>query len=214
MTMTQGPIIDDLGAPRPGRGAEQSAAERPRRTVRVPWRRPPRRLLTAVVVAALTVVACVYAVGALIGSGDSNSAVAASSPAGQAGLGGGAGADPAAAGCAAPAGDVRSGVGVIRALEHAYYVARDGAAVRALIADGTPAAGPAETIQAGIDTIPPGTTYCLAESQVSPTLYAVSVTEHRPGGDTVDYEQTFQVRKAPDGTWAVVKISNTGGRGA
>ncbi|GAA4826028.1 hypothetical protein [Tomitella cavernea] len=102
---------------------------------------------------------------------------------------------------------------MIRALEHAYYVARDGAAVRALIADGTPAAGPAETIQAGIDTIPPGTTYCLAESQVSPTLYAVSVTEHRPGGDTVDYEQTFQVRKAPDGTWAVVKISNTGGAG-
>ncbi len=210
--MTQGPIIDDLGAPRTGRGVEQSVAERPRRTVRVPRRSPSRRLLAVVAAAALVVVAIVYAAAAVVGSDESggDSAAAADSASGPA-------AAPAAGpgpGCPAPAGDTRSGVGVIRALEHAYYVARDGRAVRALMADGAPAAGPPEKIQAGIDTIPPGTTYCLAEARVSPTVYAVTVTEHRPDGDTVSYEQTFEVRKATDGTWAVVNISKAGGQGS
>lgn len=209
--MTERPIIDDLGGSHAGRAAP--AVDAPR----LPRRRPSGRLVAIVVMAALALVAVVYAVGAVVGSADTGGGdvAPAAAPADRSGPGEHDGAaHGAGAGCAAPAGDARSGVGVIRALEHAYYVDRDGAAVRALMADGSPVAGPAETIQAGIDTVPAGTSYCLAEAQVSPTVYAVTVTEHRPGGDTVSYEQSFEVRRATDGTWVVVNISKAGGRGA
>lgn len=77
-------------------------------------------------------------------------------------------------------GGYKSGPDAILALQHAYYVARSGALVRSLV-DVDAAIPSAAEIQAGIDTIPMGTTHCV---QISPGAfsgqYIVIVTEFRP----------------------------------
>ncbi|MGW4092468.1 hypothetical protein [Nocardia sp. NPDC004750] len=80
-----------------------------------------------------------------------------------------------------------SGPAVIFAFQHAYYVDRSGEQVRATTtADAAVQA--ADAIQRGIDSIPTGTTHCVA---ISPGAFAgqyiVVITEHRPGQQPVTY---------------------------
>ncbi|QIS04646.1 hypothetical protein F5X71_22020 [Nocardia brasiliensis] len=80
-----------------------------------------------------------------------------------------------------------SGPAAIFAFQHAYYVERSGAAVRAATTADA-AVESAEAIQRGIDSIPVGTTYCVA---ITPGAFAgqymVVVTENRPGRTPVTY---------------------------
>jgi hypothetical protein len=111
--------------------------------------------------------------------------------------------DPTA--CRTDPGDQKSGPGVIAAFEHAYYVTRSGTAVRALT---TPDASlPAkEKIQAGIDTVPTGTTHCVRITPISAGIYSVALTEIRPDQVPGQFSQTITTKDI-DGRWFVDSIS-------
>ncbi|MGV9679202.1 hypothetical protein ACWDSJ_28305 [Nocardia sp. NPDC003482] len=79
-------------------------------------------------------------------------------------------------------------VAVIFAFQHAYYDARSGEQVRALVLPDAPVS-PAATIQQGIDTIPASTAYCLTVTEHQPTHFLVEVFERRPSGETKTYRQ-------------------------
>lgn len=75
---------------------------------------------------------------------------------------------------------VRDGGQAIAMFEAAYYRDRDGVRARALVA-GSAAVADAPTIQAGIDSIPAGTTYCARIRRLNLGLYGVEIHEARPG---------------------------------
>lgn len=79
-------------------------------------------------------------------------------------------------------------VPVIFAFQHAYYVARSGEQVRALVLPEAPVSS-ADTIQKGINTIPDKTNYCLTITELEPARYLVEVFERRPSGETKTYRQ-------------------------
>lgn len=108
--------------------------------------------------------------------------------------------------CIADPDDDTSPIGVIHAMEHAYYVERDGAAVVDHVASGD-----AQQVQEGIDSIPEGTDYCLSVNQVSEGDFMVDVTEHRPDGETVKYSQRMRVEDGEDG--AVIQSIEQAGNG-
>lgn len=78
------------------------------------------------------------------------------------------------------AGQVRDGGQAIAVFESAYYRDRDGVRARALVA-GSAAVADASAIQAGIDSIPAGTTYCARIHRLDLGLYGVEIHEARPG---------------------------------
>jgi hypothetical protein len=94
---------------------------------------------------------------------------------------------------------------VIAAFEHAYYVARSGAAVRAL-ATGDTSLPLAEKIQAGIDTVPAGTTHCVRITPITVGVYSVVLAEMRPGGAPSQFPQTITTKNI-GGRWFVDSIS-------
>ncbi len=111
--------------------------------------------------------------------------------------------DPTA--CRTDPGDQKSGAGVIAAFEHAYYVTRSGTAVRALttLDSSLPAK---EKIQAGIDTVPTGTTHCVRITPISAGIYSVALTEMRPGQPPSQFPQTITAKEF-DGRWFVDVIN-------
>ncbi|NNH75839.1 hypothetical protein HLB23_39325 [Nocardia uniformis] len=74
---------------------------------------------------------------------------------------------------------VRDGAQAIAVFEAAYYRLRDGARARRVVA-GSAAIPDASAIQAGIDSIPVGTTYCAHIRRLHVGLYAVEIHERRP----------------------------------
>ncbi|BDT99158.1 hypothetical protein IFM12276_21870 [Nocardia sputorum] len=101
------------------------------------------------------------------------------------------------------AGGFDSGPAVIFAFQYAYYVDRSGEHVRATTtADAAVQA--ADAIQRGIDSIPAGTTHCVA---ISPGAFAgqylVVVTEHRPGQNPVTYNPQI-VTTTKDGSRTLI----------
>lgn len=108
-------------------------------------------------------------------------------------------------GCRTDPGDQKSGPGVIAAFEHAYYVTRSGTAVRALTTPDTslPAV---EKIQAGIDTVPTGTTHCVRITPISADIYSIALTEMRPGQPPAQFPQTITTEEL-DGRWFVDVIN-------
>lgn len=84
-------------------------------------------------------------------------------------------------------GGTDSGPAVIFAFQYAYYVQRSAELARALVAQNASVPTDAE-IQQGIDSVPVGTTHCVA---INPGAFAdqyrVVVTEHRPGRTPVSY---------------------------
>ncbi|WP_158171271.1 hypothetical protein [Rhodococcus sp. JT-3] len=107
--------------------------------------------------------------------------------------------DPTA--CRTDPGDQKSGAGVIAAFEHAYYVTRSGTAVRELTTPDTSLPSK-EKIQAGIDTVPTGTTHCVRITPISAGIYSVALTEMRPGQPPSQFPQTITAKEF-DGRWFV-----------
>ncbi|MET7772093.1 hypothetical protein [Nocardia sp. NPDC005366] len=108
------------------------------------------------------------------------------------------------------AGDRRSLPGVVAAFEHTYYQRRDAAAALGLVA---PEAGlVAEALAAGIASIPPGTTHCVAITPVAETTAEVHLVERHPDGARIDYLQLINVRPADQVSGDLV-ISNIQKRG-
>ncbi|MEG8179387.1 hypothetical protein GZH49_12700 [Nocardia terpenica] len=74
----------------------------------------------------------------------------------------------------------RGGAQAVALFEAAYYRARNGGRARQVVA--APAAIPdAAGIQAGIDSLPAGTTYCVHIDALAAGLYAVQIHESCPG---------------------------------
>lgn len=111
--------------------------------------------------------------------------------------------DPTA--CRTDPGDQKSGPGVIAAFEHAYYVTRSGTAVRELTTPDTSLPSK-EKIQAGIDTVPTGTTHCVRITPISAGIYSVALTEMRPGQPPAQFPQTITAKEL-DGRWFVDVIN-------
>ncbi|MFF1553227.1 hypothetical protein ACFVX3_19550 [Rhodococcus erythropolis] len=111
--------------------------------------------------------------------------------------------DPTA--CRTDPGDQKSGPGVIAAFEHAYYVTRSGTAVRALTTLDAPLPAQ-EKIQAGIGTVPTGTTHCVRITPISAGIYSVALTEMRPGQPPTQFPQTITTKEL-GGRWFVDVIN-------
>ena len=111
--------------------------------------------------------------------------------------------DPTA--CRTDPGDQKSGAGVIAAFEHAYYVARSGTAVRELTTPDTSLPAK-EKIQAGIDTVPTGTTHCVRITAIAAGIYSVALTEMRPDQTPGQFSQTITTKDI-NGRWFVDSIS-------
>lgn len=112
-------------------------------------------------------------------------------------------ADPSA--CRADKGDQKTGAGVIAAFEHAYYITRSADAVRALATPDT-SLPLADKIQAGIDSVPVGTTHCVRITAITSGVYSVVLAEMRPGIAPEQYPQTITTKDI-DGRWFVDSIS-------
>ena len=107
--------------------------------------------------------------------------------------------------CQSDRGDQKTGTGVIAAFEHAYYVLRSGQAVRALAAPSSPLPT-ADTIQAGIDTVPLGTNYCLRTIETNDNHYTLVLTEMRPGEPATQFTQTITTTHVA-GRWLIDVIA-------
>ncbi|WP_249146204.1 hypothetical protein [Gordonia sp. SCSIO 19800] len=96
-------------------------------------------------------------------------------------------------------GDQESGPGVIKAFDYAYYVDRSGERARAVA---TPTGvGSTQALQASIDGLPPDTGHCLRITDRGNGLYAVQLTETRPGEQPIVYPQLIQTVQADGKTW-------------
>ncbi len=107
------------------------------------------------------------------------------------------------------AGGFDSGPAVIFAFQYAYYVLRSGEQVRTTTTADA-AVQSADAIQRGIDTIPAGTTHCVA---ITPGAFAgqyvVVVTEHRPGQPAVTYNPQL-VTTTKDGSRTLISAISRG----
>lgn len=106
-------------------------------------------------------------------------------------------------------GSFDSGPAAIFAFQHAYYVARSGEQARAT-ATATAAVPTADAIQQGIDSIPAGTTHCLA---ITPGAFAgqyvVVITEYRPGHGPIAYNPQI-VSTAKEGSRTLISAISRG----
>ncbi|MGW4249861.1 hypothetical protein, partial [Nocardia sp. NPDC004722] len=90
----------------------------------------------------------------------------------------------------ASAGDLGSGPGVIMRLEYAWYVQRDPAAVRALLAPDAKVA-PEQATRDAISAIPAGTKHCVNITGVDPDHWNVSIDEKHPDGTVASWQQVI-----------------------
>lgn len=96
-------------------------------------------------------------------------------------------------------GDQESGPGVIKAFDYAYYVDRSGERARTVA---TPTGvGSTKELQASIDALPADTGHCLRITDRGNGLYAVQLTETRPGEQPIVYPQLIQTVEADGKTW-------------
>jgi hypothetical protein len=111
--------------------------------------------------------------------------------------------------CAPGEGDQLSGEGVITALEHRYYLLRDGGAARELMASDASLPS-AAVIQQGIDSVPLGTTHCLEVTAIGPDTYSAQITEVRPDRRN-EFKQRITTTTAEDGRVLIRSIEEVGG---
>ncbi|WP_235581820.1 hypothetical protein [Rhodococcus sp. Leaf278] len=110
--------------------------------------------------------------------------------------------------CSMPTGDQNSGPGVIAAFEHAYYVQRSGAVAHALVSPNAPASAPftvEANLDAGIATVPAGTTYCLDIDPLRTGSYTLILTESGPNGPGTQYRQRITTDQV-DGRYVIAAI--------
>ncbi|WP_157575223.1 hypothetical protein [Nocardia yamanashiensis] len=86
------------------------------------------------------------------------------------------------------AGDPGTGPGAIMRLEYAWYVQRDPAAVRALLAPGAQAASE-EATRTAISATPAGTQHCVTITPLGSDRWNVNVDELRPDGSRPSWQQ-------------------------
>lgn len=105
------------------------------------------------------------------------------------------------------AGGTDSGSAAIFGFQHAYYVARSGAAARAFVAPEVPDFA-ADSLQAGIDNkVPVGTTHCVTVVAVGDGRFAVTVTELQPAGVRKVHNQFVTTRTDETGHVWITGIS-------
>ncbi|QBS41354.1 hypothetical protein DMB37_15695 [Nocardia sp. CS682] len=92
----------------------------------------------------------------------------------------------------------------IVAFEHAYYVARDASEARAGVASDA-AVPPREQLQAGIDSVPVGTTYCVRIRALVWGQHLVELTEVRPGEPETTWKQRISTAEV-DGHVVITSI--------
>ncbi|WP_378733336.1 hypothetical protein [Nocardia brasiliensis] len=115
------------------------------------------------------------------------------------------------AGCAHPteggltAAVTEPGARAIARFEAAYYLFRSGVRAREAVA-ASAAIPDAAQIQAGIDSIPAGTTYCAHISRLAGGLYGVEVHEFRPGEPENVWRQQMSTSDS-DGRTVVTSIT-------
>lgn len=102
-------------------------------------------------------------------------------------------------------GGTDSGPASILAFEHAYYVLRDGAKAREVVAPDA-AVSEAPVIQAGAETVPPDTTHCVVIRPAEPGQYAVELAEHRPDGEVKHIRQLITTQVL-DGRTVITAIT-------
>lgn len=100
-----------------------------------------------------------------------------------------------------------NGLQAIVAFENAYYVARDASQARVAVASDA-AVPPPDQIQAGIDSVPPGTTYCVRIRALVFGQYLVELAEARPGEPEVTWRQRISTAEV-DGHIVITSIAAT-----
>ncbi|MFI2560212.1 hypothetical protein [Nocardia farcinica] len=106
---------------------------------------------------------------------------------------------------AAPGGTT-SGPDAVLGFQYAYYVERSGERARQFVAPAA-AVPAAAVIQRGIDSIPAGTTHCVRIAALGDTMYAVEVTEYRPGGAPATYNKQMVTTEVIDGRVLIAGIA-------
>ncbi|GAB0108655.1 hypothetical protein JMUB6875_76910 [Nocardia sp. JMUB6875] len=105
----------------------------------------------------------------------------------------------------ASAGDLGSGPGVIMRLEYAWYVQRDPAAVRALLAPDARVA-PEQATRDAIAATPAGTKHCVTITGASPDQWNVTVDEKHPDGTQTTWQQVITTSTTRDGQVRITSI--------
>ncbi|WP_280459184.1 hypothetical protein [Nocardia carnea] len=103
-------------------------------------------------------------------------------------------------------GGTDSGPAAILRFQYAYYVERSGTAARAVVAPDA-AVSASAVIQAGIDSVAPGTRHCVRIVTVADGRYSVEVTEYRPGGEPATYSRQTVTTAAIDGRTLITGIT-------
>ncbi|MEU8897569.1 hypothetical protein [Nocardia sp. NPDC048505] len=104
------------------------------------------------------------------------------------------------------AGSADSGPGAIFAFQYAFYVERSAEKARALVAPDA-AVSSIAALQQGIDSVPAGTTHCVAVTESAFVgQYIVVVTEHRPDGNAFTYNAQLVVTERNGGKTLITAI--------
>lgn len=93
-------------------------------------------------------------------------------------------------------GSTDSGPEVILAFQHAYYVTRSGTTARGVTAPDATVTS-AELINAGIATVPEGTTHCVLITPLPDGRFDVVISETRPNSTMRTYRQFVSVAGPP-----------------
>ncbi|MEV6276867.1 hypothetical protein [Nocardia sp. NPDC051832] len=103
-------------------------------------------------------------------------------------------------------GGVDSGPGAIFAFQYAFYVDRSAEKARVHLAPDA-AVSSVEAMQQGIDSVPAGTTHCVAVTESAFVgQYIVVVTEHRPDGHAFTYNAQLVVTERNGGKTLITAI--------
>ncbi len=103
-------------------------------------------------------------------------------------------------------GGTDSGPAAIMWFQHSYYVEHSGERAWQVVAPGAAVAPPA-LIQRGIDSVPPGTDYCVRVVTQMEGKYSVEVTERRPGGVPTTYDKQTVTTAVADGRTLITSIA-------
>lgn len=107
------------------------------------------------------------------------------------------------------AGDLTTAPGVIMRLEYAWYVLRDAAVVRSLLAPDAIAA-PEQATRDAIAAVPAGTQHCVSIARASAAdSWNVGIDERRPDGSQTSWRQTFTTTTR-DGQVRISSIISSG----
>jgi len=106
----------------------------------------------------------------------------------------------------AAAGGDNSGPDAVLGFQYAYYVERSVERARQFVAAEATVPG-SEVIQRGIGTVPAGTTHCVRVTTIGENVYAVEVTEYRPGGGPATYNKQTVTTEVVGGRVLIASIT-------